>query len=190
LNTFWEKGYLGADDSKYVGYVHSGFMNSYSQTRENVMAELADLLASNKFARVLFVGHSQGGAVAELAAIDFALTFTDWKTRMALITFGQPRVGDADFNSLCNSLIVDYVRFITLFKPKLLGLIVDPKEDIVTTVPPKTLGFAHTGTKIVLQCDASTRIGCHDINQYKLGVNVFFCCSKLINLYKELWLSC
>ena len=151
-----------------------GFLNSYKQTRYNVMSELNDLVKSGKYSRVLFAGHSQGGAVAVLAALEFSMKHPSWRHKIGLITFGQPRVGNSVFTASLNAYVVDFVRFVNVFQPKLLGLPISQKEDLVCTVPPKTFGYVHAGTKIDLDCTASTRIACHDMGEYKMGMNVYF----------------
>ena len=52
--------------------VHSGFWNSYFAVREFVHLKLREILALNP-SKVLFTGHSLGGALATFAAIDFSI---------------------------------------------------------------------------------------------------------------------
>lgn len=52
--------------------VHSGFWNSYFAVREFIHLRLREILALTP-SKVIFTGHSLGGALATFAAIDFSI---------------------------------------------------------------------------------------------------------------------
>lgn len=66
--------------------VHSGFMEIY----KTLQSELHKVVRAANAQRVHFVGHSLGGALATLAAVDFA---ANKGMPASLYTFGAPRVG-------------------------------------------------------------------------------------------------
>jgi pimeloyl-ACP methyl ester carboxylesterase len=66
--------------------VHAGFLKAY---RTDAMRKLVDLARAPQGTTLLVTGHSLGGALATLAAVDAPAA--------KLITFGAPRVGDDAF---------------------------------------------------------------------------------------------
>ena len=79
----------------------------------------------------VFTGHSQGAAVATIAAIELQ---DDFKKRhfdntVNLVAFASPRVGDDRIVAKAQSL--DYI------------FLVENRGDIVPTVPPRFLDFSH-----------------------------------------------
>jgi len=86
--------------TKNVGNTHKGFTDIYLALREQIF----ELLTLLKRDRPLFItGHSLGGALATLAAIDIA-TNSDYTTPI-VYTFGAPRVGDPTFVKAYNSTV-------------------------------------------------------------------------------------
>ncbi|XP_066918204.1 uncharacterized protein [Clytia hemisphaerica] len=85
--------------------------------------------------KYIITGHSLGGALASILALRTTQLFggSAWKNpKSSLITFGQPRVGDAAYAELHDSLISTYrkLRFVN-------------KADLVTKLPPRSLGYRH-----------------------------------------------
>lgn len=72
--------------------VHAGFWGIYSSFRQ----ELGRIIARENPNHIHFVGHSLGGALASLAAIDFLGSGT---VGGSLYTFGSPRVGSIAMNA-------------------------------------------------------------------------------------------
>lgn len=71
--------------------VHSGFMASWNSTKTLILPTLEALLATHPTYNLTLTGHSLGGAVAGLAALEFEAR--GWSPRVA--TFGEPRFGNA-----------------------------------------------------------------------------------------------
>jgi len=85
--------------------------------------------------KYIITGHSLGGALASILALQTTHMFggSAWKNpKSSLITFGQPRVGDAAYAELHDSLISTYrkLRFVN-------------KADLVTKLPLRSLGYRH-----------------------------------------------
>jgi len=73
--------------------VHMGFLSSWRAAREVVLPALKSARARHPSYPVHLVGHSLGGAVAALAALELRLSL-GWEDVM-VTTFGEPRVGNA-----------------------------------------------------------------------------------------------
>ncbi|PMD39708.1 alpha/beta-hydrolase [Hyaloscypha variabilis F] len=71
--------------------VHSGFWTSWENTRPFILPHLKILKEKYPKYRVDLVGHSLGGAVAALAALE--LNHLGWEP--VVTTFGEPRVGNS-----------------------------------------------------------------------------------------------
>lgn len=97
--------------------VHCGFLEGYTKLRAGVKRAVQELLRRHVTASLLVTGHSLGGAMAEIAGLEFSqlgypLASTQqnrlsrdglagkalWSPTMTrLYTFGAPRVGNEDF---------------------------------------------------------------------------------------------
>ena len=75
--------------------VHMGFLASWKIARENVLPTLKPLVARYPSYPIHLVGHSLGGAVAALAALEMKVIL-GWPN-LTVTTFGEPRVGNAGF---------------------------------------------------------------------------------------------
>ena len=110
---------LNAQKAKHHwGCVHQGFLGAWFAIKRQVLAEVEG-------GEVLFAGHSLGGALATLAAAD-----VPGQTR-AVVTFGSPRVGDAEFvDEYAKTLAGVTRRYHYRFDP-------------VPMVPAYMMGFRH-----------------------------------------------
>ncbi|RKP35333.1 Alpha/Beta hydrolase protein [Dimargaris cristalligena] len=87
--------------------VHKGFLSVYSQCIESYTAALDKAMANSKAKTIYFLGHSLGGAVANLAAFDYASVYKGKKTLPPrLVTFGSPPVGNREFVKQYNSRLI------------------------------------------------------------------------------------
>jgi predicted lipase len=105
------------------GEVHEGFLENWLAIKAAVLAAIGDVPRD-----ITVTGHSLGGALATLCAIE--LDAMEWTPK--LVTFGAPRVGNDDFVRLVNANIRDYTR-------------VENFGDPVPWVPTYTRGFRHAG---------------------------------------------
>jgi hypothetical protein len=74
--------------------VHSGFMTSWRNTRCVIVPHVEAALKEYPDYELTLVGHSLGGAVAAIAALEFQAR--GWEPHIT--TFGEPRVGNKNFN--------------------------------------------------------------------------------------------
>ena len=70
--------------------VHKGFFEYYNGVRESILDHVEWLISERPASEIHVSGHSLGGAMANLCAVDFAAKYPDVK--VALWTFGAPRV--------------------------------------------------------------------------------------------------
>ena len=159
-------------NSKMCGNVHSGFLNSYEKSRIGVHGEIRDLIAAGNVDKVLSVGHSQGGSVAQLFAVEFALTHPN--TKQVLVTFGQPLTVTSQFATVANEHVKDYTRFVTTYittsKDSKGNVKTKVNEDLIANIPPSFFGFVHTGTKQTIMCPLTSFMECHDSSEYVKAV--------------------
>ena len=75
--------------------VHSGFLASWKTARSIIIPELEELRVQHPDYPLRLVGHSLGGAVAALAALELKVVFG--YENLVATTFGEPRVGNEGF---------------------------------------------------------------------------------------------
>lgn len=111
------------------GLVHLGFEMMQRSVRGSISAALQNVDAN---ARVTVVGHSLGGAMATLAAVDLKRNLG--RQTVDVCTFGGPRVGKFIFRHKFN-------REITCYR-------VTNRGDVVPHVPTMLTGWTHVGEEI------------------------------------------
>lgn len=83
-----------------AGKTHRGFTCIYQSARDELIEEL-NKLSTNK--RLLIAGHSLGGALTVLTALDIAVN-TGFK-HPVVYSYGSPRVADPKFSSFFNQTV-------------------------------------------------------------------------------------
>jgi predicted lipase len=78
--------------SDYAIYIHSGFLSQYLTVREQLIKHISD----GTYEEFLITGHSLGGALATLSAVDLFSTMSTPHTK-TVVTIGSPRVGNSTF---------------------------------------------------------------------------------------------
>nr|XP_018685202.1 PREDICTED: lipase isoform X1 [Musa acuminata subsp. malaccensis] len=103
--------------------VHHGFYSSYHNTtlRHGILSAVRKIKESYGKIHIIITGHSLGGALASFCALD--LTVNHGVQNVQLMTFGQPRIGNAAFATYFNKHVADAVR-------------VTHENDIVPHLPP------------------------------------------------------
>ena len=89
--------------------VHEGFDAQYSIVRHQIRERIRDL-APLSAERLVCVGHSLGGALATLCALDLRLREAGLRT--VCLTYGCPRVGNASFAYHFNRTVDESYRFV------------------------------------------------------------------------------
>jgi predicted lipase len=121
--------------------VHTGFLSAYESIIADLTAHLREIVVSNR--PVIVTGHSLGGALAILAALElkrhgFNIT--------QVYTFGQPRVGNKAFAAMYNAVLKDSTFALV------------NEGDPVPLLPPLLNGYRDCGTEIFLRKSGGTLI--------------------------------
>ncbi|KAJ4477072.1 alpha/beta-hydrolase [Lentinula edodes] len=114
--------------------VHDGFKNEHAKTASVILAEVRTLMASKNTNNVMAVGHSLGGALAELDALFFALNLPSG-SNISAVTYGTPRVGNPAFASLIDQHVPSFKH-------------INNEKDLIPIVPGRFLGYAHPAGEI------------------------------------------
>jgi hypothetical protein len=117
--------------------IHSGFLilwNS-SSLAPTFHQAVAELLQQHPTGPTYVIGHSMGGALAQLAALDLQIKYS--LPDVKVFTFGSPRVGNIVFSSFLLQHISESWRF-------------THGRDIVPSVPPLLMGFHHASREVWL----------------------------------------
>ena len=109
-----------------MGRVHGGFFLRMRRMKK----QIDNIIVSNilSFDRIVFAGHSLGGAVAVLAALQYAHSRT--ASQIEVVTFGSPKVGNLTFGKYFNFYIKSHTRVVV-------------NDDPVVKLPPRILGYEH-----------------------------------------------
>ena len=98
------------NDNPQAGKVHQGFSELYfSGLEEKVQIELTKL---NPDLPCYVTGHSLGGAMAVLAALNIALNFSEFKTQIQMYNYAPPRVGNPTFAKFYSDLVPNSYRVV------------------------------------------------------------------------------
>ncbi|KAI9014885.1 Alpha/Beta hydrolase protein [Gaertneriomyces semiglobifer] len=133
--------------------IHGGFRDSYRAAQSTVRETVKSLLEGPaRGYTVNIVGHSMGGAIGIIAAIDlYDFLGTSMGDRIKVFTFGEPRVG--------NKMWADWVYTLP-FSKNIFRVTHD--DDVIPLIPPRFLGFQHhraehwlDGRGRLSQCDDS-----------------------------------
>eukprot|EP01084_Bolivina_argentea_P008861 16563_1 len=124
-------------------YVHQGFYYAYNEIRDHgLITSIQKLLYKYpNCTNILITGHSLGGALAELCALDLIENQIINNTKLIIYTFGCPRWANKDL-----ALYFDNLPHIST------NWRIVNKNDPVAIVPGKFLGvhgFYHTETEIL-----------------------------------------
>ena len=97
--------YKGRNRSESL--IHRGFTAAYFSVRD----QLHDYITGRRITAVTVTGHSLGGALATLCAVDLQYNFPNL-TRLEIYTFGAPRVGNSGFSDAYNERVPRSYRFV------------------------------------------------------------------------------
>ncbi|XP_004296800.1 PREDICTED: lipase-like [Fragaria vesca subsp. vesca] len=106
---FWKQldiDYPGMPDSR----VHHGFYSAYHNTtiRPGILNAVARAKEFYGDIGIIVTGHSMGGAMASFCALD--LRVNQKEKNVQVMTFGQPRIGNAVFATFYSKLVPDTIR--------------------------------------------------------------------------------
>jgi len=117
--------------------VHQGFICQYKSIRDDIQHHLA----TTDYDKVYVIGHSLGGALATLCIVDldytFAYSLLSLEDDLHGRIFGSPRVGNRAFTKSFNKRLKNFKNY-------------QVKNDTVTKLPLKIMGFSHVKDVIKL----------------------------------------
>ena len=92
--------------------VHRGFKGAYDFISKSIRQNVKDLIKDHPTAKILVTGHSLGGSLALLGAVDLKRELGSIKNQIQIYTFGAPRVGNIEFADYVSHLFADvnYIR--------------------------------------------------------------------------------
>ncbi|KPI88074.1 putative lipase [Leptomonas seymouri] len=157
--------------------VHRGFYKAYSSIREQVMEDVQTMHARYPTYGLFVTGHSLGGAIAVLCAIELATWHLPWSIQLPesnvsagatgaiasaksnpahlmpveLYTFGEPRVGNVYFTNWSTSILSQERQFR-----------VTHAQDPVPHLPPRSWGYVHVPQEHWYPADDSVYVQCVD----------------------------
>ncbi len=135
------------------GRVHVGFNRTFESFKDELSQLILSALCKGK-RRVTFVGHSMGGALANLAALYFARLAQEKEMsdlEIKLVSFNAPRLGSKNFADKLHELIgkQNIARFTT------------GTREGVSTFILGSFGFKHAGTNIVVTKASNSLLSDH-----------------------------
>ncbi|CAJ0871116.1 8252_t:CDS:2 [Entrophospora sp. SA101] len=115
--------------------VHTGFFKAFLESRKDVIEEVTNFMETNPDFKVVLTGHSLGGAIATLTALDLVQNNKKLvsEENLFIFTYGLPRIGNQEFANFVDSQLK-------------LNRIVN-FEDAVPRLPPKFLDYKHSGSE-------------------------------------------
>ena len=137
-----------ANWSKQDMSVHRGF----DAALDSVWPEVRDAISKAKGegdGKLVLTGHSLGAAISQLAAARSIEEGLVKGEDITLVTIGSPRPGNKAFAKYLDRHVSDSFRIVN----KRAG-----DSDLVTAVPPKFLGYEHSGTEVQLSDEGDKRI--------------------------------
>jgi triacylglycerol lipase len=111
------------------GECHEGFLSLYESMSEQIKEVIASSI--DQLTTVVITGHSLGGALATLCALDLAINHIN-DGSVFLITFASPRVFEIDGANAFMKLVPHTARVFN-------------SEDIVPNMPVPAHGYSHVG---------------------------------------------
>lgn len=127
--------------------IHRGFLKKYLSIRELILNKTNEIINNNNIQEIYMSGHSSGGAIANIASLDFVDIYPDIKINS--ITFGSPKLANKAFTEEYNKKIKNSIRIVN-------------KNDIIQYLPLPIL-YHHIHMPIIL----------NNNKNYKLFTNIY-----------------
>ena len=110
--------------------VHAGFRRQAHIIADPVYIMVRNVLKEYNLSKIIVTGHSLGGAIATICALDFYDRLITEDIEVAWVSGGSPRVGNRHFAKVFNKKIRTKYRF-------------QYKQDLVCGLPPVLMGYWH-----------------------------------------------
>ena len=146
-----------AEVADSIPHVHKGFLLQYLAMEEHIHDLIAQSISgTGQVDRIVFTGHSIGGAIATIAGVLARYVYAD--LTLEVITFGSPRVGDILF-------VEQFARTVTS------SLRVVRESDIIPIVYPIAASFHHVTDSMCIDCATIPSREISPYSRIKLAVN-------------------
>ncbi|NJN30062.1 MAG: lipase family protein [Synechococcales cyanobacterium RM1_1_8] len=103
--------YPYASGSASGAKLHSGFSQAYLSVRDQIHSQV-DAQIAQGLSTITVTGHSLGGALALLCAVDLQYNFADRLQHLEVYSFGAPRVGNKAFKESFDRRVPHSYRFV------------------------------------------------------------------------------
>ena len=107
-------------DVKVMDYFYKFYLNDF---REDYLQVISQAIQDYRNYEIIFTGHSLGGSMTVHAVADFILEGYGKNIKIQVYTYGQPRVGNYEFDNAYMNRVDGFYR-------------VDHHRDIVPHIPP------------------------------------------------------
>ncbi|MGB3294628.1 MAG: lipase family protein [Phormidesmis sp.] len=131
--------------------MHSGFARAYLSVRDRIHNHIK----SSDATRYRVTGHSLGGAIATLCAVDLQYNFSP-KVAVEAYTFGSPRVGNSAFVDSYNRRVPDTWRVVNGW-------------DAVVGLPVPWQGYRHVDADIKMERGFTWRIITGSFEEHRIS---------------------
>ncbi|KAJ9063796.1 hypothetical protein DSO57_1037145 [Entomophthora muscae] len=124
------------DTVKYAR-VHAGFKSCSDGLTPLYLPSVRHILQNPEFAnfKLVLTGHSLGGAIAVLSTLNLQKALDMPWSRLAVYTYGQPRIGNSFFSNYVNSLPLSMTRVVN-------------ENDPIPHLPPLPFMYLHQHTEV------------------------------------------
>ncbi|RUS31207.1 Alpha/Beta hydrolase protein [Jimgerdemannia flammicorona] len=140
---FFKVDYPPANGTK----IHKGFFECFQDSHSSVYDTVVNQVKQYPDYKLVLAGHSLGGALAVLQAMDFYQNEGYDNSKMIVYTYGQPRIGNDAFSSYVDSLGLSIYRVIN-------------QNDIIPHYPPSPFNYKHHGTEYWIDDDQGDVVVC------------------------------
>lgn len=120
--------------------MHTGFTRAYLAVR----SQIHSVVKGSEMSHWTVTGHSLGGALAKLCAVDLQYNFSP-DVSVDAYTFGAPRVGNRAFSESYNRRVPNTWRFVN-------------GNDVVCGLPRRWQNYRHVDTRVRFRVGFSWRI--------------------------------
>ncbi|KAI9294426.1 alpha/beta-hydrolase [Neoconidiobolus thromboides FSU 785] len=142
-------------------HVHGGFLDALHALQNSFNPQLEKLLNAHPEYKLIVTGHSLGGAIANLAAIEIRDKFNLSWDNIELYTYGQPRVGSKEFAEWFDTQTLTVARVVN-------------KRDIVPHNPARATLYHHINNEIYLWDDKITVCKTNELEDKSCSVSQLF----------------
>ena len=130
--------------------MHRGFTKAYLAVR----SEIHGVVQRSGLSNWVITGHSLGGALAKLCAVDLQYNFSP-DISVEVYAFGSPRVGNSAFTNSYNRRVPNSWRFVN-------------GNDVVSGLPRHWQGYRHVNTRLRLGTMLTWRIFSGSLQDHRI----------------------